>query len=490
MTKKVNIPILQPDPLGPKFGRVNDPAVIMKLQQNFYEALFEYLKATVVPASANPQVAGFGATLTAGLGISVASGIALDLEGHLYGSTGDDPTVIEMAAADPANPRIDLIVATLAEDVPVDLEFTPYRRLRTEAEVEAGVPPYQAGQLNVPKELHALATITVKQGVAAAVPVAPAAGENEVPLWQVRVNAGVVALQNDKLTDVRNLMPHLGQIASAVKRGMVKIGTGINVAVDGTISVPVLTREIVEDLLAASFNQTAGPLSGVYDDANNAWDFDISLATALLKGAMSPADFSKLAAATALNTPSTLMQRNASGDAAVRDSLIERRIVMPDTSYIYSAFKTEQPLVIMDSEEGFTTSQGDFFANPALVTRPGGGPAYYINLKLEELQNVPLCIEVVFRKLSGASGCLVWLYDASSGTLVSGSGAGTTGAGAILQARGTVFTLTGTGRKRYELKAGVQYAGTSEQVILYAARLIVNPAYSHCGGGGTPACPV
>ena len=58
-----------------------------------------------------------------------------------------------------------------------------------------------------------VAVVGVRQGVANASPAAPALGANEVPLYQVRVDAGVTAIVANKVTDVRRQMKSLAERA-------------------------------------------------------------------------------------------------------------------------------------------------------------------------------------------------------------------------------------------------------------------------------------
>src|SRR6266481_5203949 len=109
MSKKVFVVNVQPDPDGPTFGRVLDPNQ-MQLSQDFAHEHIEQITRDLLVAGANAaQVAGFLATLTAGLGVSIAAGAVVDENGHSYGL--DDASVKVLAAADAVHPRIDLIYA-------------------------------------------------------------------------------------------------------------------------------------------------------------------------------------------------------------------------------------------------------------------------------------------------------------------------------------------------------------------------------------------
>lgn len=209
--KKVFVLSVQPDPEGPVFGRVMDPDDFQKSQDYSHGHVDRIVKDLLVAGAPGPQVAGFNATVAGGMNVSVAIGAVVDALGSSYESD-DVASVVAIAAAHPTLPRIDLIYGSLEVDVPAASEFRPFRQLRTQAELEAGTPPYIPTQFNQPTEIHTRVTIAVKTGVAGAVPVAPVAGAGEVPLWHVHVAAGQVTLVNGDLTSLRVLMKSLYQL--------------------------------------------------------------------------------------------------------------------------------------------------------------------------------------------------------------------------------------------------------------------------------------
>ncbi len=213
--KKVYVVSVQPDPDGPVFGRVIDPNDFQKSQDFAHHHTEVITKDLLVAGADSEQVAGFLATETGGLNVSIAAGDVVDENGVQYEMA--DASVVTMADAHETLPRIDLIVATLAIDAAAETEYRPFRRLRTQTELDAGAEPYPIVQYNVPTELHTQATIAVKTGVPNADPVAPVANAGEVPLWQVHVAAGQINLGVDDLTDVRNLMKSLYQLAADVE---------------------------------------------------------------------------------------------------------------------------------------------------------------------------------------------------------------------------------------------------------------------------------
>ncbi|HKO43314.1 MAG TPA: hypothetical protein VJU84_08490 [Pyrinomonadaceae bacterium] len=208
--KKVYVASVQPDPEGPVFGRVIDPNDMQKLQDFAHAHVTQIVKDLLVAGAASAQVAGFVTTSAGGMNLSVATGSVVDQNGVSYDGP-EEATVVAIQAADVALPRKDLVYASLAIDTPAASEFKPFRQLRTQAELEAGADPYVPIQYDQPTELQTRATIGVKLGVPNAVPVAPVAGANEVPLYEVAVAAGAVALNNGNLTSVRTLMKSLYQ---------------------------------------------------------------------------------------------------------------------------------------------------------------------------------------------------------------------------------------------------------------------------------------
>jgi hypothetical protein len=232
--KKVYIASVQPDVDGPVFGRNLNPADFMKAQDFDHRHVEQITKDLLVAGAASAQVAGFAATLTAGLGVSIAKGDVVDQNGVCYETDqeGDGPSVVAMAAAHVSLPRIDLIVATLSIDTPVLTEFESFRRLRTQAELDASLMAYPATQYETPTELHTRATIVVKTGVPNASPAAPVAGDGEAPLWRVHVAAGQVTLGGGDLTDVRPLMKSLYQVIADLAVTNAAIAT-INTALAG-----------------------------------------------------------------------------------------------------------------------------------------------------------------------------------------------------------------------------------------------------------------
>jgi hypothetical protein len=219
MSRKIYIIASQPDPEGPAFGPVMDPNDFMKSQDYGHDHVTQVVKDFLVANAPGAQVAGFGAALTSGLGVSIAKGTAVSPSGVCYDTDQEDDSssVVTMAAAHVSLPRIDLVIATLAIDTPVGSEFKPHRRLRTQPELEANVAPYPPNQIEVPTELHTRAVISVKTGTPNASPAAPVADAGEVALWEIHVAASQVTLGGGDLTDVRPRIRSLYQLAADVE---------------------------------------------------------------------------------------------------------------------------------------------------------------------------------------------------------------------------------------------------------------------------------
>lgn len=214
MSRRVLVVALQPSPpSGPIYGQVSDPVDFMKSQQYAHEHVDKVTRDALMNGAAAAAVYGFDFTIGSGLSLSIAVGEVFGTDGTLYDTVPAQANVVSFAANSGPNPRIDLLVAVIAKDVdalPANKYFT---QLRNEGEILAGtVYPWE--QFNVNTERLNQVTLSVKQGTPASSPVAPAAGANEVPLFQVRVNAGATSLAPDKVTDVRNKFKSLSSVAT------------------------------------------------------------------------------------------------------------------------------------------------------------------------------------------------------------------------------------------------------------------------------------
>lgn len=251
-------------------------------------------------------VEGFDYTLAGQLKLSIAAGRAYDAAGIFYETITDpanQPTVVTLDAADPAQPRIDLVYAVLEAGVQAVPVTRMFRRVASEAELTAngGRNPYLPQPIERFAEEHARARVLVRKGVAGAVPVAPAANAGEVPLFQVRVNAGAAVLIAGNVTDVRQQSRSLAQAWAQIDTNTSKLN---GVAAGAQVNV-------LESVTGA------GPI-GVSAVAGKNQNITISAATGAAAGSMSAADKSKLDASTSAATANALAQRDANGDASFR----------------------------------------------------------------------------------------------------------------------------------------------------------------------------
>lgn len=301
-----------------QYGLRGSPVDFALAQVYTHDHVQQATRDFLMKNSASSLVEGFDYTLAGQLKLSIAAGRAYDAAGVFYETVTDpagQPTVVTLDAADPAQPRIDLVYAVLEAEVQALPLTRMFRRVASEAELTAngGRNPYLPQPIERFSEEHARARILVRKGVAAAVPVAPAANAGEVPLFQVRVNAGAAVLVAGNVTDVRNRTRSLATALALI---------------DALNANPIITdfTEKVQDALSAFFPDAA-PFDWTVDDAGNRVALDIATATAGQKGLMSAADYSKLAASTSAATVSALAQRDANGDIAFRDVTLRNAVL-------------------------------------------------------------------------------------------------------------------------------------------------------------------
>lgn len=207
MPRKVSFNSQQPDPQGPTFGKVARPLDLQHLQNYMVAVVQSAIKDLLTAGGSGPVVTGLAATLTGNLGLSIATGRVFDLNGVIYDAEAATPLALQ--AASPAQPRIDVIYATLEVDAPAVEEYAPYRRLPTDAERLAGTI-FPNTQVLAPQEFWTRAVLAVHTGTPAANPQVPAVNAGEVALWRVHVAANQTVLQQGDLTDVRVLATSLG----------------------------------------------------------------------------------------------------------------------------------------------------------------------------------------------------------------------------------------------------------------------------------------
>jgi hypothetical protein len=177
----------------------------------------------------------------------------------------------------------------------------------------------------------------------------------------------------------------------------------------------------------------------------------IALATALLKGAMSPAHYALLVAATNAATANTLMKRNATGDASLHDLTLSRRLTFSDDSYRESAWPSEHRISFCSLATPVAAGGG--VAGEVVevkgVPRPGGalGGGFDLIVKVEDFNGVPLIFQCYAEAVGGTS--TLELYNVTNGTVLASI---IIVPGTTVGARTDVFNLTGTGRKRLRIR--------------------------------------
>jgi hypothetical protein len=461
-----------------EYGRVVQPSEMMLIQTFAHEHIEAITRDLLMRSAANPLIAGFAYSLPGNsLDVEIAAGQAVDASGHSYETLPPgDPITVTLAAAHPSLPRIDLIAAVLATDQDAADTLLPHRRLRTQLELEQGVPEYLPENFNVPTERRNTATITVHQGTPNANPVAPAGGTNEAALFQVRVDAGATTLTAGKVTDVRNLMRSLQQALALIDA----LNANFNEQVDNRVAA----------LLQAVANTG---IQLAYDNAANVLRIAGVAATQTVMGMLGAADKLKLDSATSAATANALSQRDVNGDVSARDYRPTRQILFPDSTKHDSATRNEQvvaSLLELFSPLQMVTQDGYNLFQAAAVTNNGQTYAPVVGevwVDAGDLANVTLCLEAKFTIAApDQSGVTLQLYNLTDGVELTAMNRDWTQISEV--ARSQTFQLTGTGRKRLVLRHKRQSVGSQGTMLLWRARLIARPEFSYCGHSGVPAC--
>ena len=254
----------QPDPEGPRYGRIVRPQDMLNVQEFMKSRVDSVARDFIMRESPAAYVAGFDRALPGGMNLSVGAGHALDAAGRSFDTyPAGQASVVQIPAAHAALPRVDLVYAALAADQDAEVQLLPHRRVRTQLEYEQNVPEYDPVNYNVPTERRNAAVVAVRQGVADANPVAPATGANEVPLYHVRVGAGAVAIAAPDVTDMRSRLRSLHQLAGDV------------LALQDSPAVSNF-NESVDDRVALLLADSTY-LTRVYDDAGNLLTLDADI---------------------------------------------------------------------------------------------------------------------------------------------------------------------------------------------------------------------
>lgn len=208
---------IQPDEDGPVYGRVSNPADITKLQ-TFLHAHAEILaRDFIIGSCAIVAVAGFELVFLGGMQVRVlAPGHILTADGKSYELIGAAYVDLTFSAADPDNPRIDTIIATI-EEVDTALELRPFVRLRTQDEYEDGVAAYTPQQFNEPTERHWRAVVSRKAGTPGEAPEPPTLLSNEIPLFSVPVQKGATAILEGDIKNLRRKISSICELEDLLK---------------------------------------------------------------------------------------------------------------------------------------------------------------------------------------------------------------------------------------------------------------------------------
>lgn len=519
--------ILTQERAGYTLGRVVKATEMMSIQDYAHDHIEKVVRDLLMAGGANALTAGFDYTLTSGLGLSIGEGHAIDLAGHSFNTyPAGQPSLVASPQAHPSLPRIDLVYATLVTDQDTDDAPTPYRRLLSESELAAGQSPYPIEDDTVSTTRQNVAVVAVRQGTANASPVAPAAGANEVPLFQVHVGAGQASLSAGNITDVRNRMrsllqawaqvdanttalsaPVLNETIQDMIAAFVQQGTGMILTYNdaGNILTFALDSEFVQDMIAA-FLQVAGStgLSLSYNDVANLLTLAGVAATGSVMGMMPAADKAKLDAATANNTASTLAMRDSSGNVRHNEARVDSGVrYMADNSSRRSAFVREDfyPLIEVNSPVGFhgaavgvyeevkrvaAASAPNSSVSPAVVS-VNVAPTFDCYIDPADCANVNFKFEAYALHTATqppVNAANVWgsdlqLWNATDGVQL-----------AVLSwnwlevaidannsKRSTLFTITGSGYKRLVVRARNNTDNGNALFEIWRARLVINPSF-------------
>jgi hypothetical protein len=460
------------------YGLRGDPTDFSLSQQYTHEHVKAVASVFLSAGMAAVEVSGFDYTLAGGLSLSIAAGQAFDAAANYYETISDpegQPTVVTLDAADATNPRIDVIYALLEQGVEAEPLPRTFRRLLTPTEIAAGTPEYNPTNITVFAELQTRATVRVLKGTPSPAPVAPVVGANEVALFQVRVNANAATLVAGNVTDVRNAARSLAQAWAQIDANTAALGGGM--------------FESIQDMIATFLGVTPNTgLSITYNDAANTLTLAGVAASGAAMGMMSAADYNTLHAATPSATANAISQRDSNGDVSARDYKPTRQILFPDSSVLTQPRFKEQQIIIFDLETAFTTQATPYPGNSVYVTSPSG-VAFYVNLNLADFANIPLVFECIGKHADGGlTTTEADLWNVTDNVSVANvkwlHGAG------VSIARSAPFTLSGSTRKRFQVKLGIQQQQGSDTAFIWTARLIAYPAYDTCGGWGQSACPL
>ena len=206
------------DSNGNNLGQIIRPDDFIKAQ-DFTHAHVETVTKDFLTNPEASEVAGCGYAPTGGLSLQIAEG-RIYRQGLQYDTASKSVT---LAAANPTYSRIDLIIATLADDVPGNQEFLAFQRLRTQQEYLDSLPPYPPTQFNRATEKYKLGTVSVKTGTPAPSPVAPSLAANEVVLYTTTVRAGATFLTIADILDSRRHASNISGINDMISAMLLRL---------------------------------------------------------------------------------------------------------------------------------------------------------------------------------------------------------------------------------------------------------------------------
>ncbi len=148
----------------------------------------------------NATLRGLDASFGVGLSVDITAGELVQFD---VSATGDNSqyklgalaallTNVAMDAADPTNPRVDLIHATISSD---EIDSGTRNQITLPSRV---VTPVSFFKTVIPK-----ITLAVEKGTPGASPALPVAPAGKIPLWYVHVGAAAVSLVDADLMDAR-----------------------------------------------------------------------------------------------------------------------------------------------------------------------------------------------------------------------------------------------------------------------------------------------
>jgi hypothetical protein len=165
----------------------------------------------IVKPGAQDAIVGGDFTLAGGMQINIFPLLRLwrGSDGKMFELLGSTPQLITLQAADPSNPRIDIIYVLIEENQPGNEEIRHFKLDPT----DEGSPE---GDIAVFTELQNRLVVDVVTGDPAPDPQLPALPPNGVAMYEVTVRAGATLLNAVEILDVRHNFRTLEEIDEAL----------------------------------------------------------------------------------------------------------------------------------------------------------------------------------------------------------------------------------------------------------------------------------